>query len=103
MFAKWVADSVCCLSLIAPEMLHSVTDHGELTAQLPNGTLLRLGGGGDLLLHLDFTKNCDTTERDAGRAPRRYAKRIKTYAQIVRVLYSPLEVLNDFLLSYIFG
>lgn len=27
-------------------MLHSVTDHGELTAQLPNGTLLRLGGGG---------------------------------------------------------
>lgn len=50
-------------------MLHSVTDHGELTAQLPNGTLLRLGGvvvvGGDLLLHPDFTKkNCDTTERE---------------------------------------
>lgn len=44
--------------LIASEMQHSVADYGELTAQLPDETLLR----GNLLLHPDSTKMCHNTE-----------------------------------------
>lgn len=60
---------------------------------------------GNLLLHPDFTKMWHNREREEMLAahPSLYYK-IHTNAHVAhQCFYSPLEVLNDFLLSYIFG
>lgn len=53
MSARWVVDTLeSFFILIASEMQHSAADYGELTAQLPDETLVR----GNLLLHPDSAK-----------------------------------------------
>lgn len=53
MSTRWVVNTLeSFFILIASEMQHSAADYGELTAQLPDETLVR----GNLLLHPDSAK-----------------------------------------------
>lgn len=79
----------------ASEMQHGVADYGELTAQLPDETFATGKPPASSRPRHDVTQ-----QRDVVRA---LPAALRSQHARLAHGYSPLEVLNDFLLSYIFG